>query len=133
MIKKKSLPLLLFIALSLSGCTSLVLFGAGTGMGAGGYKYVKGSFTVIFQAPYMRTWDATLKALENLNFKIQSQEHNLTAGMIEGKGADDQWVRISIEYKSSQETEVVIRVGLFGDEGASMAIKEEIRKVLIKG
>ena len=133
MIKKKFLPLLLFITLALSGCTSLVLFGAGTGMGVGGYKYVKGSFIVIFQAPYMRTWDATLKALENMNFKIQTQEHNLTAGMIEGKGADDQWVRISVEYKSSQETEVVIRVGLFGDEGASMAVKEEIRKVLIKG
>ena len=131
---KGKMPLLsLLLFLFLAGCTSLVLFGAGTGMGVGGYKYVKGSFTVIFQAPYMKTWDATLKALENMNFKIETQEHDLTAGMIEAKGAEDRWVRIIFQYKSSQETEVVIRVGLFGDEEASMAIKEEIRKVLIEG
>ena len=131
---KGKMPLLLLLLfLFLAGCTSLVLFGAGTGMGVGGYKYVKGSFTVIFQAPYMKTWDATLKALEKMNFKIETQEHDLTAGMIEAKGAEDRWVRIIFQYKSSQETEVVIRVGLFGDEEASMAIKEEIRKVLIEG
>ena len=124
---------LLLVFLFLAGCTSLVLFGAGTGMGVGGYKYVKGSFTVIFQAPYMKTWDATLKALERMNFKIETHEHDLTAGMIEAKGAEDRWLRITLQYKSSQETEVVIRVGLLGDEEASMAIKEEIRKVLIEG
>ena len=133
MIKNRSLPLLLAVILCLTGCASLFLFGSGAGMGVGGYKYVKGSFTVIFQAPYMRTWDATLEALTNMNFRTKEKDHDLTKGKIGGNAADDQWVSITVEYKSSQETEVVIRVGLFGDEKASIAIKEEIRKILFKG
>ena len=133
MAKVKLLLLISFMSIYLVGCASLFLMGTGAGFGVATHKYLKGSLTVIYEAPYMKTWDATLKAMDNMNFKIRTQKHNLTAGKIEAKRSDDEWVGIIIEYKSSQETEVVIRVGLFGDEKASMVIKEEIRKVLIEG
>jgi uncharacterized protein YijF (DUF1287 family) len=80
----------------------------------------------------MKTWDATLKALENMQMEVREQKHDLTAGTIVAKRADKKEVHIRISYMSSEETEVVIRVGFFGDQEASMAIKEEIRKVLFK-
>jgi hypothetical protein len=116
----------------LANCAPLVLFGAGTAFGVSGYKYYKGALTVIYQASYMETWDATLRALEGMNLQILSKEHDLTAGKIKAKRADKKPVNVSLEYKSAQKTEVVIRAGYLGDQDASMAIKEQIRKELFK-
>ena len=124
------LPCLLW--LFLMGCAPLLFFGAGTAAGIGGYKWYKGALTVIFQAPYMETWDASLNALKIMNFDIKSKKHDLTTGKIEALRADNKPVAVSLEYKSARETEVKIRVGFLGDLNASEAIKEEIRKELFK-
>jgi len=132
------LPLLL--CLCLVGCAGLVFFGAGTAAGVAGYKYYKGSLTVVFQSPYLKTWDGTLKALESLNFTIENQKRDLTAGHIDdltaghidAKRADSTPVTISLAYKSAEETEIVIRVGILGDMDASNAVKEEIRRNLFE-
>ena len=129
-LKRWLLPALLLVCLS--GCAPLVFFGVGTAAGIAGYKYYEGALTVVYQAPYIETWDATLAALKGMNLTIESQEHDLTAGKIKAKRADNEDVRVSLKYKSSNETEAVIRVGLFGDREASHLIKEEIRKILFK-
>jgi hypothetical protein len=117
----------------LSCTTPVVFFTAGTAAGVAGYKYHRSSLEVIYQASYIETWDATLKALENMHLEIESKKHDLTSGKIVAKRADKKSVHLSLKYKSSEETEVLIRVGFFGDEEASMAIKDEIRKVLFGG
>ncbi|MFH1491543.1 MAG: DUF3568 family protein [Pseudomonadota bacterium] len=124
--------LLLLIGLCVAGCAPLVFFGAGTAVGLGGYKFYQGKMTVTYEAPLMKTWDATLKALENLNLEITNQKHDLTSGYIEAKRADTKSVIINLEYQSAQETNVHIRVGVFGNESGSTAIRDEIRKVLFK-
>ena len=118
--------------LCLSSCAPLVFFGVGTAAGVAGYKYYEGALTVVYQAPYIETWDAALKALKGMNLVIESQNHDVTSGKIKAKRADDQDVLVSLKYKSSNETEADIRVGLFGDKEASLLIKEEIRKVLFE-
>jgi hypothetical protein len=116
-----------------AGCAApIVFFGAGTAVGVAGYKYYRGSLTVVYEAAYMETWDAALKAVENMNLPVQEKKHDLTTGKIVAKRTDKKEVHITVKYVSSQETEVVIRVGFFGDQEASMAVKEEIRKVLFK-
>lgn len=117
----------------LMGCAApVVFFGAGAAAGVVGYKYYEGALTVIFQSPFMETWDATLKALNQMNIKVESSSHDLTSGKIKAKRDDTERVTVSLSYKSAQETEVVIKVGTLGNQDASMAIKEEIRKVLVK-
>jgi hypothetical protein len=131
--RKRSHLVWAWLMLFLSGCAApVVFFGAGTAAGVTGYKYYRGSLSVVYQAPYMETWDATLKAVENMQMQVQEQKHDLTTGKIVAKRADKKGVHISVKYMSSEETEVVIRVGFLGDQEASMAIKEEIRKVLFK-
>jgi hypothetical protein len=122
----------LLLCLCVVRCAALVFFGAGTAAGVAGYKYHKGALTVLYQAPYTKAWDAALKALESLNLKIEKQEHDMTAGRIYAKRADSTPVTVSLAYKSAEETEIVIRVGVLGDRDASIAIKEEIRKNLFK-
>lgn len=114
-------------------CGPLIFFAAGTAAGVAGYQYYQGSLTVIYQASYMETWDATLKTLEDMNIKIQEKSHDLTLGKIKAQRAGKTPVLMTVKYKSSKETEVIIRVGWLGDKTASMAIKEGIRNTLFKG
>ena len=114
----------------IGGCAPLFLFGAGTAVGVAGYKFYHGTLTVIFQAPFMETWDATLKALKEMNMKISLSEHDMTSGKIVARKADNTPVNISIKYKTFKETEAIIRVGPLGDKNASEAIKGKIRAVL---
>jgi hypothetical protein len=109
-----------------------VVFFAGTVTGIGSYKYYQGVLTVVYETPYIETWDATLKALDTLGIEIKKKDHDLTAGKIVGKQKDNRTVSISLKYRSSQETQMNIRVGLFGDTEASDRIKEQIRKTLFK-
>lgn len=125
-------PLILFMLLSLAGCAVGAGFIAGTAMGIVGYKYYEGKLIVIYQAPFMDTWDATLRTLKRIKIKIKSSRHGLTSGNIKAVGLDNEPINISFKYISSQETQVGIRVGLLGDKKASSTIKEEIRKELFE-
>jgi len=114
----------------LSGCAPLIFFGAGTAAGVAGYKFYDGALNVIYQASYMDTWDAALKALSRMNLKVEKSDHDTKKGEIVARRPDGTRVTLSIEYKTPNETEAVIRVGFFGDEAASVAIKEKIREIL---
>ena len=128
--KNRIFLLPLSLLLFLTGCGALVVFGAGTAAGIAGYKWYEGSLTVIYEAPYIKAWDASLKALEKMESKIKSQKHDLTEGTIKAELQDKKSVTISLSYKSAQQTEVVIRVGFFGDKNASDVVQENIRKEL---
>ena len=119
-----------FLCIFLTGCAGLVVFGAGTAAGVAGYKYYEGALIIIYEAPYIKTWDATLKAFENMKIPIQEKKQDLNKGKIKGKMSDGSTVTVSLEYKSSEQTEVVIRVGLLGNKEASTVIKDNIRREL---
>ena len=131
MIKAKHVISLIF-CLSLASCAPVVFLG-GAAAGVAGYKFYEGSLEVIYQAPYMETWDAALRALERTNIEVTDKKHDYTSGKIDAMGGDEKEIHISVKYKSAQETEVKIRVGVFfGDESASNVIKDEIRKELFE-
>lgn len=132
MMRKRLFLLPVIFFLFLAGCGALVVFGVGTAAGVAGYKWYEGALTVIYEAPYIKAWDATLKALEDMELQIQSQKHDLTKGTIKAKLDDDRSLSVSLAYKSAQQTEVVIRVGFFGDKDASDVIQENIRKELFE-
>ncbi len=119
------------VCLCIAGCAP-VAFMVGAAAGVSGYKYYEGALTVVYQAQYIKTWDASIKALTDMGFSIKDKKQDLTKGKIEAMRADNKPVTVSLKYVSSQETEVTIRVGLLGDENASHVIKDKIRSVLFK-
>jgi hypothetical protein len=121
------------LCLLLTGCAAGAFFGAGAAAGVASIKWYQGGLTVVFEAPFMETWDASVKALKDMKLKIERSDHDLTSGKIHATRADEKDVTISLKYRSARETEAVIRVGLFGDKDASGAIQEQIRTLLIKG
>ncbi|MBN1830474.1 MAG: DUF3568 family protein [Deltaproteobacteria bacterium] len=130
MMRMKQMICVLFCLMS-AGCAALVFLG-GAAAGVAGYKYYEGSLEVIYESPFMETWDAALRALDRMGIEVTNKKHDLTAGKISAMRADDKEINISFEYKSQDETMVTIRVGILGDESASNTIKEEIRKELFE-
>jgi hypothetical protein len=118
--------------LMLAGCGPAIFLGVGAAAGVAGYKYQLGSLVVVYHAPYMETWYNVQTGLKEQGLKIEKIEHDLTQGRILAKRGDDTPVTLSLEYKSSKETEVVIRVGYFGDQEAAKALELELRKYVFK-
>jgi uncharacterized lipoprotein len=112
-----------------TGCGPALFLG-GAAAGVAGYKYYEGALEVIYESPFMETWDAALRALDRMDMAVTDEKHDLTTGKIRAMTSDEKEVKLSFKYRSTEETMVSIRVGLFGDEPASDAIKEEIRKEL---
>jgi len=67
-----------------------------------------------------------------MDMEITDKKHDRTTGKISAIRSDNKEVKISFKYKSKEETVVSFRVGVLGDERASDAIKEEIRKELFE-
>ena len=116
----------------LGGCAVLAVFAVGAGAGVAGYGWYKGSLKVEYEAPFIETYEASVKTLEKMEMKLNTQEHKLTKGWVFAKRADDKEVRLTLQYISANKTEVDIRVGTFGDEEASASIGEEIKKELFR-
>ena len=129
MIRVKCLVLVVLLFL-LNGCAGVVFFSAGAATGVVGYKYYKGALTVVFEAPLMKTFDATLTTLENQGIKVERSDRDLTSANIVAKRSDNKPVTISLNYRSANETEAVIRIGHLGNKDASVALKDAIAKVL---
>jgi hypothetical protein len=114
-----------------ASCTAAVFLG-GAAAGVAGYKYYEGALEVVYEAPFMETWDAALRALNLMDIEVTDKKHDLTAGKINGMSSDNKEIKLSFKYRSKEETMVSIRVGILGDERASDVIKEEIRKELFE-
>lgn len=122
----------LFLCLCIAGCAPMIFLG-GAAAGISGYKYYKEVLTVVYEAPFDNTWDASIKALEDMGFTIENQTKELGSGKISTKEDEkNKKVNLTLQYKSPQETEVKIRVGLLGDETASNVIKDRIASSLYK-
>ncbi len=124
--------LLLVSVLTLSSCHPLALVAVGGAAGVGGYQYYqdKGVLEARIYEPYPAVWDATLRALEDLGYVIESAQKEPTAGKVMAKGEDAGPVVVTLEYESESTTRAVIKVGHIGDKDASLAIKEQIQKAL---
>ena len=113
------------ISFIFAGCAPLAFIG-GAALGVGGYKYYNGALIVIYKASFNKTWDASVSALENLDYQIYESNKKMTSGTIITTGTLKERTKLSLKYVSLEETEVTIRVGLLGDKAASNKIKDKI-------
>jgi hypothetical protein len=116
---------LLSMSLLLQGCMLLAI-GAGAAAGAGTMAYMAGEFQTTYAASLDRTWNATLEALKDLDFRIIATQKGGTEGDIKAKKIGGDKVRIGLSIAWPGTTLIKIRVGIFGDEAASSAISHKI-------
>ena len=130
MIKKKLAPLVLLCCLliGLNACATraVVAGAAAVGVGTGSYFYVKGELERDYHAPIARVWQATLKAVEELNLSIESKEHDAFYGKIKGKMADGTDYKIELKNEGENLTNVGVRIGAFGSKTKATEIHNKI-------
>ena len=122
---KAMIGVLLSMSLMMQGCM-LVAVGAGAAAGAGTVAYIKGELQTTYAASLDRTWDATLGALKDLDFRIIETQKGGAEGDIEAKRIGGDKVKVALSLAGPGATLVKIRVGTFGDEPTSRAISDKI-------
>jgi len=127
----RRLPLVAILCcflIGLSACSRkwAVIGAAAAAVGAGTYYYVKGDLKRNYEAPMDKTWEATVKSVEELKLTIESQKHDGLSGVITGKTADEKGFEINLKRLGENSTEVGIRIGTFGDRAKSEAIHDKI-------
>lgn len=126
--QRKLIVAAVLISFIFAGCAPLAFIG-GAALGVGGYKYYNGALIVIYKASFNKTWDASVSALENLDYQIYESNKKMTSGKMETAGSVKDRVKLTFKYVSLEETEVSIRVGLLGDEIISNKIKDKISEI----
>jgi hypothetical protein len=111
----------------LSGCVALVVGGAA---GAGGAAWVMGKLEDTVNKPVSRVYDASLKALKQMELPVFENQKDVMSAKITSMFADDKKVWISIESVTADTSRITIRVGLTGDEAKSRRILEAVHKNL---
>lgn len=118
--------LLLYTALSLSGC-GIVLIG---GAAAGTAGYVSGELTATLSSPYNQVVAATNRAIaENSITEVSSTPEEYQVSYVLKTLQGDK-VQLIVVYGTKELTNVSIRVGLFGDKPLSKQILNEIESRL---
>ncbi len=110
----------------LSGCFAVA---TGTASGIGTYNYVKGELCTSESVSFNEAWRATLKTVDELEFKVVKEKDAMSAEVI-CRRYNDQKVSITLTRVSEVVTEFKIRVGTFGDEATSRMIFEKIKSYL---
>jgi hypothetical protein len=120
--------LLCCFLIGLSACSKkwVAIGAAAAAVGAGAYYYVKGDLKRNYDAPMDKTWDATVKALEALQIKVESKQNDALTGVINGKLADGKSYTVNVKRLGDNLTEVAIRIGTFGDRERAEAIHDKI-------
>jgi hypothetical protein len=107
----------------LSGCVA-VLAGAA---GAGTVAWVEGRLDATLDANFDQAEKAANRAVTQLQFvKVNEEKDALTATLI-ARTAEDKKIEIKVVRVGDTTSRVQISVGVFGDEGQSLAILDKIK------
>ena len=110
------------ILISQAGCLVVGALGAGAGTAI----YARGDLETKSSKPVAEVYSIVEKTCKDLRFEIYKQEQKVFAGLIVAN-SDFGKVAFTMKSKSPTETELSIRVGTFGDKGASELILARLK------
>jgi hypothetical protein len=116
--------LLASIAILTSGCTK--------SEEGSKFNYASGNLTATLAADVQKSYDASLKACEQLEFPVTDKSKDALGAKIVTQTALDKKVTISLKRLNDATTEIVIEVGAVGDKKTSSNIYTKILENLKK-
>ena len=122
--------LLVGVAVSAGGCVAAVV-AAGAGA-AGTVAYMGGDLEAVESRSLGDVYEATLKALEQLELSATKEGKDALSAVIVARDAQDKKIAIKLRASTEETTKISIRVGVFGDETKSRLIYQKIRDNLYK-
>ena len=115
------------IAALASGCAAALVGGAA---GAGAVMYSKGELKSTENASMNEVWAAARETVNSMDLEVVTEDMGGTKANLLAKEPNGDNVRIELEQKPNDLTEMKIRVGAFGDEDRARVIQQEIRQRL---
>ena len=98
------------------------------GLGAAGtIAYVRGDLQATESEPMDVVYDASLKALEELDLHVTSKSKDALVAQIVTFDAQDKKIKIKLKAATDTTTKLSIRIGTFGSETKSRMIYQKIR------
>lgn len=113
----------------IGGCAA----GSGTDIDAGAYVYIRGELETVESAGLKRVWEAAIAAVEELDCEIQDKGNDGFEARMIARQPDGTRVEINLGRVDDLNTRMRIRIGVFGDEEASLVVVREIRVKLRAG
>ncbi|MDR4481732.1 MAG: DUF3568 family protein [Nitrospirales bacterium] len=110
-----------------AGCVALMV---GAGAGAAGTVYVMGKLQERGEASVPQVRKVTVAALEDLSFPIHQNKGDKLSAQIESETADGKAIWVKVNFVTESLSELIIRVGLTGDEQRSREILQAIKRHL---
>jgi len=130
---KKNLWILfiLTVIVSVHGCDTAFKVGNSTvGIQSGKFFYTDGVLRTNYHAEFQKVWEACIKAMRDMKAVDIATDKKISEGTIEAKVYDEE-VRIALEYKEKNITQVAIRVGVSGSNISSQLIHDKIKQNLL--
>jgi hypothetical protein len=107
------------------GCTPVKQAGEATA------SFVRGDLVIDeVEYPIDEVYDATLKAMSQLDLTVTEKDQNPLDAKVVARDSEDRKIQIITDRVTTETTRLKIRIGLTGDERASMAIYDQILKNL---
>jgi endo-beta-N-acetylglucosaminidase D len=127
MLKRQVLLIAMLVGsmLLLQGCVV-----AAIGLGAGTIAYVRGDLQAVESESIDDVYEATLKALEELELRVTRKSKDALGAEIITYDAQDKKITIRLKSVAEKTTELSIRIGVFGKETKSRLIYQKIQKYL---
>ncbi|MCK4293497.1 MAG: DUF3568 family protein [Planctomycetes bacterium] len=108
----------------LQGCMLLAV-GAGA---AGSVAYVRGDLEAVEAKKLDTVYDATKKALEQLELSISKDTKDAMSAEIIARDSQDKKITVKLAAATEDSTKLSIRFGVFGDETKSRMVYDQIKK-----
>ena len=110
------------VIITQTGC----LFMMAAGAGAGTVMYTRGDLETSSAKPMAEVYKAVEESCKEMDFEIYKHEQKEFSGLIVCN-SDFGKVEFKMKSTSPQETHLSIRVGTFGDKGASQLILNKLK------
>ena len=125
--KYRTVLLCLFLLVFSSGCAVV----AGGVIGGSAAAYLKGVLKTKEPASFDKVWFAVVETVEQQELEVTKKESNVGKALIEAKLRDqDKMVYITVKYHKPEITNLIIRVGVWGDEDESRRMLKLIHEKL---
>lgn len=109
------------------GCAAIVV---GAAAGVGTIAYVKGELDTVVEATLDEAWEATEKAVADLEFTTTQATKDSLAATHTSRTAQDKKIHIRLNRYTETTTRIRIRVDVFGNEELSRSILDRIKSHL---
>lgn len=124
-----SAALAAILAIPTAGCPA-ILVGTGAAMGAGALVWQSGWLRGSIPEPLERVHRAAKSALGDFKVTLDSEALKPASGLVDGTMPDGRRVVVETSKAGHKETQVRIRVGIWGDQAVSLRLFEQIKKHL---